>query len=642
MSAFAGIFYLDDRPVEPTVIDAMLRPLERRGPDGFQVWTDGATGLGHAQLHTTPESRHEKQPYLIENGRWAIVADLRLDNRVELLAQLGGDPLSSDAEVVLNGYLRWGEACAEHLLGDFAFVIWDREARTIFGARDHLGIKPFYYHRQADRMFVFGSDPAALLAAPGVPKLVNESRIADYLVTVLEGSDKTGTFYRDIFRLPPAHIIAVSPAGSRICPYWSLDPTRELYLASPNEYAEAFLEVFTEAVRCRTRSAGKVGAMLSGGLDSAAVVGVARSLAVRGNAAPLRTYSCLPRDASDGCETPFVNEMLAAGGVDAEIIYDDVVEHWGDLVEEHINTAGDLYDFADIPLICYYAARRDGVQVMLDGVDGDVVAAANAVYLTELLRTRGPREFLRSTNKYAQYYGFSRRQTAGLVWNQGVKAIVRSRWHLSKLARWANRDNGRWDGGPILWDDEMVRDSLIDHDFADRIGLAEKMMTVVGDTQWGERNFRENDAVTLNAPIITAALERYDRAAASQSIEARHPFFDKRVVEFCLALPLEQKQSGGWAKSIVRRATEGLIPDSIRWRRYSMTNLNQRFFVKLMGPHRAQMAEKVETGLKEISGYVNHAIVSEFLTDGSAAATQPEPLWKLYQALRLLTWLRRT
>lgn len=633
MSAIAGLYYLDGRPAESSVVKRMLPPLERRGPDGFKYWTDGPAGFGYARLCTTPGSINEIQPYVIENGRWAVVADLRLDNREELMTRLVADAAPSDAALVLSAYRKWGDTCAEHLLGDFAFAIWDREARTIFGARDHLGLKPFYYHRANGRLFVFGSDPSALLEVPDVLPRINESRIVDYLVPELEGSDKTSTFYRDIFRLPPAHTITVSPSDIKIRAYWRLDATKELRLPREEDYTEAFRELFTDAVDRRTQSTGRAGVMLSGGLDSAAVVGFARE--------KLNTYSCLMREAEKCPETTCVAAIVRSAKIDAKFIYDDEVDHLDRLVEDHFATGTDLFDFADIPLIAYERARRDGIRVMLDGVDGDVVAASNALYLTEVARSGSPRQFLSAASGYADYYGLSRRSSARLVWAQGIKPKVKARVPESAREAWRRVRGSTWVAGSLNWHDPVLRDSLIDREFAEKLGLVDKLSTLNGDTRWGDRSSRENDAQTVNAPFVTAAIERYDRLAATLSIEARHPFFDKRVVEFCLSLPLEIKQSGGWAKLIVRRAADGLVPDEIRWRRHSRENLNQHFFVKLMGSRRDILISNVRNGLKELNGYVNHSKLSEAMAENSAGASYPYSLWKIYQALRLLVWLRR-
>lgn len=634
MSAFAALYYLDGRPLEPATLESMLRPLKRRGPHGDGIWTGDAVGLGHSALLTTPEAHTEQQP--LTRGSLRITADVRLDNRAELLTELGGDPTRGDAALILDAYRKWETECASRLLGDFAFFVWDADERRGFGARDHLGVKPFYYHRQAGKIFACGSDPAAILAVPDVPRVVNESRVADYLVPIMEGSDKTSTFYRDIFRLPPAHSLVVTRERIQISRYWQVDSTKELRLSSDEEYTDAFREIFTAAVSSRMRSAGTVGIMLSGGLDSCAVAGVAR--ASSNTAAGLTTYSCLKRNADDCPETEYVSAMLAGDETSHRILFDDQLDGASALLEEHLNTADDLFDFADIPLLAYQAAQKDGVQVMLDGVDGDVVAAANALYLIEFSRQGHYGRFLSSIPQYARYYGLTPLQQAALLWQQGIKPLVKERLPASLVAR---RETRQTENNDLDWNGGLLQDSLIGQEFAEQVGLREKLSTITGDTRWGQRTFRENDALTLSAPIIQAALERYDRLAASRSIESRHPFFDKRVVEFCLSLPLEIKQADGWAKAVVRRATAGLVPDLIRWRRHSASNLNMHFFAEWIKPHAPAMADQVRSGLKEITPYVNHAKLSDALTGVPVVASQPESLWKIYQALRLLLWLRR-
>ena len=159
--------------------------------------------------------------------------------------------MTGDAGLALAAYLEWGEGCVEHFLGDFAFAVWDPRHRRLFCARDHMGMRQLIYHHSPGRFFAFATEPRAILVLPQVPYRINEARIADYLVEELEGIDKTSTFFEEVYRLPPAHTLTVTPEGMRQRRYWALEAGPELRLASDDEYAEAFLEVFTEAVRCR-------------------------------------------------------------------------------------------------------------------------------------------------------------------------------------------------------------------------------------------------------------------------------------------------------------------------------------------------------------------------------------------------------
>src|SRR2546422_5671131 len=352
----------------------MLARLAHRGPDGAGVWSEGTVGLGHRLLHTTPESLRERLPLASGDGTLVLTADARIDNRAELLGALDRGVEATDAELILAAYERWGERCPEHLLGDFVFVIWDARRAALFCARDHFGVKPFYNHHAPGRLFAFASEIKGLLALAEVPRRLNETRVADYLVPLLE--DKVITFYEDILRLPPAHRMTVTREGVRTEQYWALDPEREIRMKSDEEYADAFREIFTEAVRCRLRSAFPVGSMLSGGLDSSSVVCVARQLLQQNGGNRFHTFSIVFDDVPECDERRYVEAVLAGGGADPHYIRGDLLSPLGDVDR--------FLDHQDEPLsvpnlFLYWAACRlaseSGMRVFLDGVDGDTTVS---------------------------------------------------------------------------------------------------------------------------------------------------------------------------------------------------------------------------------------------------------------------------
>ena len=225
MSGIIGIYCLDGRPIDPMVLERMGESIAHRGQDGAGMWNSGPVGLGHRMRWTTPESLHEQLPLVNKTGNLILTADARIDNRDELIAALDltGHPgrEMSDSALILSAYEQWGECCPEKLLGDFAFAIWDGRKRRLFLARDHFGVKPFYYYR-SDRLFVFASEIKALFNIPEVPRQLNEARVSHYLTPMME--DKTVTFYREIFRLPAHHTMTVSREGAKVRPYWALGP----------------------------------------------------------------------------------------------------------------------------------------------------------------------------------------------------------------------------------------------------------------------------------------------------------------------------------------------------------------------------------------------------------------------------------
>jgi asparagine synthase (glutamine-hydrolysing) len=291
MSALLGIFNLDGKPVGIDILEKMMKPMAYWGPDGKGTWNEGPVGLGHLMLHNTPESLHEKLPLKSRCGNYVMVSRARLDNRGELLktfnVPLAQHAVTPDSTLILEAYKKWGEQCPHHLLGDWVFTLWDTKERKLFIARDHHGTGGVYYFH-GPRFFAFSSGLKGLLALADIPRRLNEMRLAQILVAWQQHG--ASTVYEGIYRLPPAHYLTVTETGVKLKRYWYLEHTPQLRLKSDEEYVDAFLEIYKEAVRCRLRSARPVGIALSGGLDSGSVAALAaRELEKKGQ--PLMAFS---------------------------------------------------------------------------------------------------------------------------------------------------------------------------------------------------------------------------------------------------------------------------------------------------------------------------------------------------------------
>jgi asparagine synthetase B (glutamine-hydrolysing) len=268
----------------------MLSMLSHRGPDGNGVWLEKSAGVGLGQCLrvTTPEALHERQPLVSREGRIALVADARVDNRTDLIQALDlrGDPDKiPDSALILAAYERWGEDCADRIVGDFAFAIWDGNERKWFCARDPFGCRSVHYTHRPGQLFACATEIKALLAVAEIPRELEEMRVGLFLTGTFD--DQAITFYKGIFRLPAGHCMVVDESGLRVRRYFELDPKRDIRFRTDDAYAEAFLEIFTEAVRCRLRATAPVLSTLSGGLDSTSIACVAsRRRGQRSAAAP--------------------------------------------------------------------------------------------------------------------------------------------------------------------------------------------------------------------------------------------------------------------------------------------------------------------------------------------------------------------
>jgi asparagine synthase (glutamine-hydrolysing) len=590
-------------------------------------------------LWTTPESLHEKQPFLNRRGDLAVTADARIDNREDLIAALDFAELASqsisDSELILAAYEKWGELCPEKLLGDFAFVIWDRRKQTLFCVRDHFGVKPFYYYFLSGRFFVFASEIKALLSHPEVPRKLNEVRVAEYLASMFD--DKTITFYADILRLPPAHSLTIDRHTIKLRCYWSLDPSRELRLSSDNAYAEAFREIFIEAVRRRLRTNLLVGSMLSGGMDSSSVACVARQLLAQNGGRRLLTFSAIFDEVTQCDERPFINAVLAQNSLEPHYVHGDRLSPLADLdrVLWHQDEAFYAPNLFLTWNLCA-AAKEQGVRILLDGFDGDTTVSHGEGYLNEL--AYGGQWFtLASTIRaFARTFNLSsRRLLWNYAWSYGLDPMI-SRSRALKLARRVGRILNRRHETTNLpyWN------ANLNPIFAQSIDLAARRKILRQAWPNPPRTERESHYRILTLGIMPFTLEVLERTAAAFGIEPRFPFWDKRLVEFCLALPPQQKVRRGWTRIVLRRALASILPAEVQWRS-SKSNLGPNFEHGLLAYERERLEEMILKDSRTIEKYVNIDFLREAYRRFASGERGDDAL-TIWKAVSLGLWLQRT
>jgi asparagine synthase (glutamine-hydrolysing) len=633
VSAILGIYYPDGRPVERLHLAQMVNRVAHRGPDGAGTWCDGCVGLGHRMFWTTPESLQEELPRADRTGNLVITADARIDNRDELIGILGLTDRSpgeiSDSELILVAYERWGESCPERLLGDFAFAIWDRSRQILFCARDPAGVKPFYYVHRPGRVFAFASEIKALFCVPEVPQELNELRVAYHLVGFVQ--DPSITSYREVYRLPAAHSMCVHLGESRLRTYWSLDPGRELRLRSDAEYAEAFRDIFSQAVRCRLRSAFPVGSALSGGLDSSSIACTARDLLAAEGKGPLQTFSAIfpslpEEDRRVIDERPCIEAVVAMGGLEPHYVRADQLSPLAELdrILWHLDEAlyaPNLY----LHMALGDAARRQGVRVALDGSDGDTTVCHGWRRLTELAWTgRWAALYAELTAAARRWHG-SRRT---LFWAYCMRPLV-----LQPAALlWASLRGQPPDLG----------NTAINPSFARRVELAERLQALSSRRPAVALATRREHWRALSSPLWPCALELADKAAAACSVEFRYPFFDRRLMEFCLSLPSAQKLSRGWTRVVLRRAMQGILPEKVQWR-LRKASLAPNFRRKMLEYDRGVLESVILNEPEQIEEFVDVPALQAAYERYAADPLQSEQdINNIYRAVMLGRWLCRS
>jgi len=553
MSGIAGIYYLDGRPVETTDVVRMVDSIAHRGPDGSGVWTDGPIGFGHRMLWTTPESLHEKLPLTNKTGDLTITADARIDNRDELFSTLNfnGRPRDTitDSELILAAYEKWGEKCPEKLLGDFSFAILDKRKQTLFCARDPIGIKPFYYYFKEGK-FRWSSEPKAIFEDKAISKEPNLQLICLYLLNRFD--EREETLYKDVYRLPPSHFMVLEKGHIRKGQYWDIDPNNEIRYKTDAEYAEHFLSLFKEAVGARLRSHGPVGATLSGGLDSSSIVCTAQKLyqekSIPNNG--FETFSIV-FDTFPCDERSYINEVVRKWDVHAN--YFTYEDHLSSVDFEQTKKYCDVVYF---PTLLYLApafrdAHQKGIKVMLDGVGGDDILAADFDHLTDLMLQGKIRKLITQLHYDAALFSYS---PYSLYINYCLKPLIPQpiKELLNQFLK-PFRENGI--------------PSWLNMDYLRKTGINERLRDLPSSLCFPTRAQQRIYEVFRYGLNRNIGLDMVNRFYSYFGIEDRHPFFDRRLVEFSIAVPEEQRWRGKWPKAVLRQAMDGILPDLIKIRK---------------------------------------------------------------------------
>lgn len=520
----------------------MLAALPGHGTDA--TWTDGPVGLGCRQRAVEAEhlSRFDAGSGL------AIAASARLDGRAALCHSLGiARPRQAEvthSELILGAYARWGQACAQHLLGDYAFALWDTRKKILFCARDHVGARPFYYAEAGDR-FVFASDVNAVLAAPGVSDALDEAAVATWLT---QGGRPFGarTFFRAIRRLPPGHALTVGSGGVRLDRWWRPEESPQAAPASDAEYAEAFLDLYTEAIRDCVRGADRVGVHLSGGLDSSSIaVLAARELRRQGRPAPL-AFSWHPppgegpRGAKEAAEYGAIEVVCRQEGLRPFYCSpgaSDIVS----FLRRDVTRGADEGTLVHEEAVQRCAAGQ-GVEVLLSGWGGDEsVSFSGRGYYPQLLRSGCVVRLWREVRER------SRHPLASVLVNAALPLAF-----PSVVAAAERQRRGKW---PF-----RKSPTFIDPEFARRA----RPLPAGPRPPAGVRRMQ---LYLLQHWKLRRRVEGWAASGARHGIEYRYPLLDRRVLEFALRLPPEQFRHGRWGRWLMRSALDSVLPPEICWSR---------------------------------------------------------------------------
>jgi len=546
----AAIFGIAGKPVDRAAIDRMTESLAHRGPNDSGNFLEGSVGLGFRRLAILDLSPTGHQPMVSDDGRYVIIFNGEIYNYVELREELvdAGYRFRStgDSEVLLNAYRHWGADCLPRFNGMWAFLVYDRTERSLFGSRDRFGVKPLFVHRDREQI-LFASEIKSIRASGLYRGGVNWTVASRFL---LEGhlDDSVATFYEGISAVPAGSAFQLDSAGTwRTWRYWDLNSLKS---SNADDPAREFADLFEDAVRLRLRADVPVGVCLSGGLDSTSILCAAsrqRSESNQSATGPLQAFCYF---ASEFDESHYIADTLAMTNAALRDLHSDPRELWDSLrqmlwyQDEPVHTMTAAVGYHLMKLVASH-----GTRVVLNGQGADETIGGYSSYFSdywgELLSRRRWLQACAEAKAFAEVHGGS---PTRYIKDSALRLLAVSLHQNPMYRTFAESRHVR----------EVRHHSWFTSD------LTAQFPTTARQAPALELNGALKDAVAQSPLPLYLRVE--DRNSMAHSVEARLPFLDYRLVSYMFSLPAHWKVRGPWNKFILREAMRGRIPDSVRSR----------------------------------------------------------------------------
>jgi asparagine synthase (glutamine-hydrolysing) len=541
MSAINGIFERRGAAFSSAAFCASLDALADYGQEGSHQWFSSSVGLGYQKTTLWNTDCFESLPAYDPAARLAITSDARIDNRRELCDALtiaaSEQKNLPDSRLILLAWRKWERDCPRHLIGDYAFAIWDENRQTLFCARDHIGARPFYYSLTPER-FIFAGDIKGVLAVPGVSDELDE----DFVIASLADKRfyrKDLTYFAEIRRLAPGHTLTVQAETERLEQYWFPENVKEVRFAKDTDYPEAAREIYTRAVADRLRTTEKVGVHLSGGLDSSSVAVLAARERRKRNLTPPVVLSWQP--------PPDDDLALSREYAQIKIVceQENLIPHFcpmnaGDVLAilKKDPTREPIHITLQTENTIQREAAKHGVRLILSGWGGDEGLSydGRGYYAELLLRGRWWRLF-RESRKYGSALKFIGREAILLLFPDRNEA-------LKKLATRSLKS--------VTRAKSFIRAEL-------------KGQVKFHKIPCRQTSIRSTLVWLWTRGMLAERVESWAAHGAPLKIDYAYPLSDRRLLEFVAGLPREQFIRGKWKRWIMRQTLEGILPPEVCW-----------------------------------------------------------------------------
>lgn len=552
MIIFFGVLVPDNEADHRSDLDLMSQAITLTAGDTV-AWTGNTIALGQKTAHISASTGNEALPYYQQESKLAIAGDIRLDNRPELFAQLGISQQAQnnygDARLVLAAYKKWGEYFPERLLGDFSFALWDNIKQKLFCCVDHFGTRGLFYFYNGKK-FIFGSTPNQVLATKEVALAINNNKLSTLAFPDANRLFGSESWFENIYPAPSATILTIDKNGISKRKYWTPQLGRELSFKNEAAYAEAFRQVMFRAVGDRLRSDYPVTALLSGGLDSSAVVSVAAKILEKQNK-ELQVFSAVLPDEHDPLFTDeryFIDQFKAFPNVKINYITAPGVGFFSEIGNLETKVFGpNMISRHYLNNAFIERAGALNSSVILEG-GGSELGASNYAYggYAELFLKLGWARLWREIKSRKTLTGESYK---GNLYYNVLKPVLPGLFNNNRQAKHS----------PF----KEKRDHCLQPGFAAELleALQTKKDGINEKTYAIAANHRLNQ---LNSILTRQAKAR--GGADFGKIEFRSPLMDVRLLEFCLNAPLTYKIKNGYNRYMVRAGLDGILPPEIQWR----------------------------------------------------------------------------
>jgi asparagine synthase (glutamine-hydrolysing) len=633
VSAIFGVLRFDGGDVNAREVERMSNTLAHRGPDGRKFVIAGPVGLGHCLMRVNAEDVFERQPLIDREANLTVVADCRIDNREELagIFGIGAAELHDvpDSALILRAYKTWGEDCAEHLLGDFAFAVWDAGAQRLMLGRDHMGQRNVCYHKGAD-FFAFATEIKGLWALARVPRRLIEEAFARRFFKILDREPEGGTLYQEIFGVPGGTIVTVERNGAMTrWRYWQPHPDPKHESRDEDYYVERYRSVLAEAVACRLRRLTAPAAlMMSAGFDTAAIAGLAGPVVTAQRRKLVSVSWFKSKPAADSDFRPWLEACRRVmPHLDIREVSKPPENPLVGLEQRFQVNDGTATPHHKLYSYLLADARAAGARLIMDGFGGDYTVNPRGFgALARHLRKGQLRRLVAEIRPHMRATGQSpwAMLKYAIVRSILPQSFVRRQRELRRAGAYVRAIGARRDmAGPRL--QELRRRRPADDN---------RKIESIPLTSMRARIQHTSNSISRGHHASGS------KPAAAHGLDLTRPFHDKRVVELGLAIPEDLYIKDGLNRYIARRAVADVYPPEFQNRgRTNEGDLDDVVAIlESAGPELVAEAERLATSTK-LAGYFDFQRVRSALLPSKAGDSAPDLIRKT-SALRVLLFAR--